>query len=150
MEIYRQRKRQDTATITELAREGNMDPNKLLACVRETHPGAQLRSPITSDALSQAFTFYEKRHGIKQSGVSEPKMQNGAPPVKQPGQIQHEVNTMSNSSNDFYDEPVTDVETKRLWENNPGIREEFHGNYESFKHFRRAEAQGSINIMGGK
>ncbi len=57
----------------------------------------------------------------------------------------------TNDDGDFYDEFATDQETKRQWESDAGIRLEFSaGGYEAFKHFRRAEAQGLIKILGGR
>ena len=143
--------RNNTATIAELATHGAMDPSKLLACVKETHPTAKMQSPITAGALRLAFSNYEQAYGVKQSGDPAPKMSNGAPAARQPEQIKHEVNTMStNDDGDFYDEFATDAESKKQWENDPGIRAEFFGDYEAFKHFRRAEAQGLIKILGSK
>ncbi len=153
MAIIRQRQiRQDTATIAELATHGAMDPSKLLACVKETHPTAKMQSPITAGALRLAFSNYEQAYGVKQSGDPAPKMSNGAPAARQPEQIKHEVNTMStNDDGDFYDEFATDAESKKQWENDPGIRAEFHaGGFESFQAFRRAEARGLIKILGGR
>lgn len=48
----------------------------------------------------------------------------------------------------YYDQYTTDKESLRQWESNPNIRQEFDADYESFKHFRRAEAAGLIKIQG--
>lgn len=128
--------RQHTATIAELAREGGMDPDKLLACVKETYPEAVMQSPITAGALDRAFSNFENKHGIK----GDPEL------------IKHEVTKMSNTNEtDFYDEFATDAESKKQWENDAGVRQEFAaGGFESFQAFRRAEAAGLVKILGGQ
>ncbi len=132
-------------TIQQIAVECGLSKDKLLGLIQETFPQATMNSPISSEAFWKAMDAYEVKHslGKYKAGAPASQMSNCAPPDSRE-QFQTEESAMSN---DTYDEFSTDLESKRQWEADAGIREEFHGNYEAFKSFRRAEGQGLIKIL---
>lgn len=138
-------------TIKEIAVSCELNKDKLLSLIQETFPQATMNSPISSGAFFEAMENYEKKHFLgkyKKGGPAPSALTptGGTAPAGTGNNLHREVNAMSD---DRYDEYATDKESKRQWEADADIRAEFLGDYESFKHFRRSEAQGLHTILGG-
>lgn len=84
---------------------------------------------------------------LKADPAAHSNLTSGTAPVSTGTNSQRGNNTMQDN-NIFYDEYAVDMESKKLWEADGNIRQEFHDDYESFRHFRRAEGQGLIKILG--
>lgn len=136
-------------TIAAIADAKGIDPRKLINCIRETFPQAQFQSEISIAALDQAFTNFEQKHNIKGGPAPALHLKSG---TAQSGVnrefIQPEEIKMENENN-FYDEHAIDQESERQWAADPSVRQEFQGGgFESFKEYRRAEAQGLVKMLG--
>lgn len=138
------------ATIAELAKHGNMDPAKLLACVRETFPRTSLTTRTTGEGVQLALSNYKQKHGIKSGGPAPQSIKpvGGTAQTGSRDQFQH--NRGNTMNDDRYDEYAVDAESEKQWKADAGIRAEFHNDFESFKHFRRAESMGLIKFQGGR
>ena len=50
--------------------------------------------------------------------------------------------------NEFVDIQAIEQKAAADWQRDPKLREEFDGDFESFKAFRRADAAGIVRILG--